>query len=502
MGTVDELRAELDGLPNDQARALVEWRLRFLDAARPKQVIDFSADPRNTIFAHPGRGWGKNVTGVNWICWDLACEPMFGHVIAPTHNDLRFVIFEGESGIMRWVPPVLIKHYNSSDMVLEFYNGSILRGFSAEKPERLRGPQCARLWSDELAAWLRMRETYDQALLGLRLGKRSMHLITSTPQPKELIRELINDPNVIKIAGHQRENRANLSASYLERNARLEGTRLGRQELAGTLLDAEELGVVRRSQWGRWPHDKPMPAFEIIVMSLDTAMSEDNIDVKKQKTDYTACTVWGGFRDKPKLDEKRERDLDKPPVVSSAKSRAKILLLDAWQERLGFPDLIARITKEKDRRYGDDTTILRPVYGDYMPTGMGRKPDIIIIEDKNSGRSARQQLRVENIPVVPYNPCDDKYMRLNLVAPLFTEGYVYAVTSETRPGEFKNWAEQVVISQVCSYSGEGSLEHDDGLDSATQALLWLERNWLRLEPPVYQRRGITRTPEGQNPYAS
>ena len=493
MDLIDEIREDLAGLKSPISRAMVEWRLRFLETARANQVIDFEADPRNTIFAHPGRGWGKNFTGVNWICWDLAREPLFGHIIAPTHGDVRFTCFEGESGVLRWLPEVLIKSYNSSDLVLEYYNGSILRGFSAEKPERLRGPQCHRLWSDELAAWLRMRETFDQALLGLRLGKRSMHLITSTPQPKELIRELINDDTVIKIGGHQRENIKNLSASYLERNARLEGTRLGRQELAGDLLDAEELGVVKRSEWQKFPHDEPIPSFDIIVMSLDTALSEENVDVKKQLTDFTACSVWGGWREKAR-DKRGE-------LIPDAKPIPKILLLDAWAERLGFPELVARVKREKDQRYGDDSSIYRPQFGDYIPQGVGRKADLILIEDKNSGISLRQTLRSEGIPVMPYDPADqNKYLRLNLCSTLFVGKYVYAVTSKVREGDFKTWAEPL-IAQVCSYSGEGSLEHDDLMDSATQALLWLMRNWLHMEPAVYTRRGIIRTPPGQNPYA-
>jgi phage terminase large subunit-like protein len=478
---------------------MVEWRLRFLDDPdfNPKQLVDFSKLKKDTLFFHPGRGWGKNVTGVNWLAWELCRRSTFGHVIAPTHNDLRYVIFEGESGILRWVPSILVRHYNSSDMVMEFYNGSVLRGFSAEKPERLRGPQCELLWEDEIAAWLRMRETHEQAIFGLRLGARPLHLITSTPQPKELIRELMADPSIIKVGGHQRENK-HLPPRYLEKMQRLAGTRLGRQELAGELIDAEELGVVQRSQWKRFPHDKPLPAFETVIMSLDTALGEENVDVKKQKTDYTACTVWGCWRERPKNVQDLPERLDDLLVIPQQQS--KILLLDAWAERLGFPDLIKRIKREKEQRYGNDTTVFRPALGDFMPTGMGRKPDLILIEDKNSGISARQQLRSENIPVQPYDPADqNKYLRLNLCAPMFVGGFVHAVASEHRPNEFKSWAEPV-IAQMCSYSGEGSLEHDDLMDSATQALLWLQRNWLRLAPPVHTRRGIIRTPVGENPY--
>lgn len=341
-----------------------------------------------------------------------------------------------------------------------------------------------------------MRETHEQADFGHRLGKRSLQLITTTPQPKELIRELFADASVLKIGGHWSENEGNLSPSFKDKMRRLEGTRLGRQELSGELLDAEELGVVKRTQWRVWPHDKPLPVFEIIIMSLDTAMSEDEIDVKNQKTDFTACTVWGGWRER-----KTRAD---GSIDYESKPEPRIILLDAWQERLGFPDLLAAVKRDKDKHYGASelAQAVRPLHGVIPAPFVGRKPDIILIEDKNSGISLRQTLRRDGIAVVPYNPGNqDKYQRLNLVAPLFVSGFVHAVASAVRPGEFRSWAEPV-IAQMCSYSGEGSLEHDDAMDSGCQALQWLDRNWLRNEPPTYKRQAPQRTPPGANPYAS
>src|SRR5213078_4954321 len=103
---------------------------------------------------------------------------------------------------------------------------------------------------------------------------------------------------------------------------RLEGTRLGRQELAGELLDAEELGVVKRSQWKPWDPKQRLPPFEIIVMSLDTAMTEENVDVKTQHSDYTACSVWGGFREAPTV-LPRDRFERSEPEVDEKTARAR-----------------------------------------------------------------------------------------------------------------------------------------------------------------------------------
>lgn len=483
-----DLREQLAALSLPEL-AKLNWRSRWLQTARQKQVIDFSVLQKNTVFAHPGRGWGKTLVLANWISWELCNDSgSFGHLICATHNDVRYVAFEGESGILRQVPEILIKAYNKTDAIIEFYNGSILRGFSAEEPERLRGPQCKYLGCDELAAWIRDRETLEQARFGHRLGTRSTCVITSTPKPKELIRELFADDSIIKIGGHMEENTANLAPSYIEQMNRLKETRLGRQELAGELLDAEELGIIKRSQWKLWPNDEPLPAFEIIVMSLDTALSEESVDVKKNRTDFTACTVWGGFR----LEDK------------AGKKIPKIILLDAWQERLGFPELLTRVKEDKEKHYGEDAISpqIIPLFGGRRQFGQGKKADIILIEDKNSGISLRQMLRRDGIPVVPYNPGRaDKFLRLNLTAPIFVGGFVYAVQSKIKPTEFRAWAEPV-IAQFCSYSGERSIEHDDLLDSGTQALLWLQRNWLGVVMPSFEKAPPKyNTRPGQNPYA-
>lgn len=505
--TDDDLAAQLESLSLHEL-AKIDWRSRWLSQARPKQIITFD-DPRfNTIFMRSGRGFGKTLAAVQWICWELCNSPDdFGHIVAPTYNDVRYTFIEGQTGVLRVVPECLIADYLKDDLIVKFYNGAILRGFPAERPDRLRGPQCRVLICEEISSWQYDRDTYDQARLGHRLGQRSLCLITSTPKPKEFIRELEKDPTIQKITGHTFENKANLSPTFLQQIQRLEGTKLGRQELAGEILDAEEDGVIKRSQWKVWPHDKPLPCFEIILLSFDTALSEENVDVKKNDTDFTGCTVWGGFRetlsDEDREQIAQERREGKVPMLSAA-GRPKIILLNAWQERLGFPDLLARAKLEMRAHYGSDAIkpFIRPVVGSARLENQGRKPDIILIEDKNSGISLRQMLQRGGVPVTPYNPGQaDKLLRLHLTAPLFVAGYVHAVQSENRPTEFKSWAEQV-ISQVCSYSGEGSLEHDDLLDSSSQALLWLSRNWLNQAPPVYRREGPQRTQPGQNPYGS
>ena len=116
-------------------------------------------------------------------------------------------------------------------------NGSRIKGFSAEKPDRLRGPQHHHAWCDELAAWSNP-ETFDQLQFGLRLGEYPQIMVTTTPRPTKIVKELLKDPDTVITRGSTYENKDNLAESTLVTlRAKYENTRLGRQELFGEILD-------------------------------------------------------------------------------------------------------------------------------------------------------------------------------------------------------------------------------------------------------------------------
>lgn len=243
-------------------------------------------------FILAGRGFGKTRAGGEelwWQAWNT--EKGFFHVIAPTQNDLKKTIFEGESGLLAIIPPELIKKYNGTDYVLTLANGSKILGFSAEKPERLRGPQCHGMWCDEMAAWGRLRETWDMARFGCRLGTRPRTIITTTPKPKPLIRELLNRKDVIIATGSTYENQANLAPSFLEElKKNYEGTRLGRQELSAELL-TDTPGAL----WNLQMFDdhrfnlatETLPEMTRIVVAVDPAVTNT------ENSDETGITVEG-----------------------------------------------------------------------------------------------------------------------------------------------------------------------------------------------------------------
>jgi phage terminase large subunit-like protein len=185
-----------------------------------------------------GRGFGKTRTGAEMIRARVAASTARRlALVAPTAADARNVMVEGESGILTISPPWDRPRYEPSKRRLTWPNGAIATLYSAEEPERLRGPQHDATWCDELGSW-RYPEAWDMLMFGLRLGDDPRVVVTTTPRPTKLIRALIADPTAVVTRGSTYENRANLAPAFLDQIIRkYEGTRLGRQELDAELLD-------------------------------------------------------------------------------------------------------------------------------------------------------------------------------------------------------------------------------------------------------------------------
>lgn len=470
--TADQLNAL-----TDEELEMLAWRLGWANQRRPKQAPPGGALDWTLWLIMAGRGFGKTMTGANWIAEAAIDDPgSFNGVIAPTLDDVRYTCFEGTTGILSYLPAALVDDYNKSSLIIYLTNGSLIRGFGSEKPERLRGPQHHRVWGDELAAWQNTRQTYDMMKFGLRLGRNPQFAVTTTPKPLPMVRELVKeceeDEKNAKLENRPRkkflvrgttyENRANLAPSFFDEVAKYEGTRLGDQELHGKLIDPEEDGIIRRSQWRMWKHDAPLPKFVTVVMSLDTAFTEKTFDKKTHEADPTASEVWGLFYIKTEL---------------------HAMLLDAWDDMLGLPALITRVREEMLVTYGE---IDKPMYGGpkipskyaTVAVHVGKGIDLCLVEDKGSGISLRQSLALENLLLEPYNPGRaDKLARVHQITPMFAHGRVWAVESEKRPGTFKSFMEKV-ISQVCSYHGPGTIDNDDYVDSMTQVLNYFMRVYI------------------------
>lgn len=233
----DPERQELLSGLSDEAKAQLAFRWRGWQA-RPAQVPP-DGDWRYWLVM-AGRGFGKTRLGAEWVRESVA-EFEFVNLIAATADDARDIMVEGESGILSVCPSWERPDYQPSKRQLVWPNGAKSLIFTADEPERLRGKQHMRVWADEIAAW-RYPEAWVQMTLGLRIGHDPRAVATTTPKPVPLIRELVKDPDCIVTRGATYDNLDNLADAFAGQIIRrYEGTRLGRQELDGELLEDEGL---------------------------------------------------------------------------------------------------------------------------------------------------------------------------------------------------------------------------------------------------------------------
>lgn len=201
----------------------------------------------NTWYVNAGRGFGKTRAGVEWVRAKVKQGAKRIAAIAATNSDIERVMVNGESGFLArcWSGDKTDKGvkmglplWSPTKRTLTWENGAQVQFFSAEEPERLRGPQFECAWCDELAAWNRDRDTYDMLQFCLRLGKHPQVCVTTTPKPTKLVRDIIKNKNTVVTYGSTFDNAANLAAPYLQTvKDQYEGTRLGRQELYAEIMD-------------------------------------------------------------------------------------------------------------------------------------------------------------------------------------------------------------------------------------------------------------------------
>jgi len=223
-----------------------------------------------------GRGFGKTRTGAE-VVRQWAKNYKYVNLIGATTDDARDIMIEGESGIMAVCPkderPDYIKHARK----LVWPSGCVSLIFTADEPERLRGKQHEKLWGDEIAAW-RYQEAWDQAKFGLRLGDRPQAILTTTPRPTKVMRELVKDPHCHVTRGSTYDNKENLAPTFFsEIITKYEGTRLGRQELMAELLDDTPGALWQRKgiDENRIPIDD-LPTMTRIVVAIDPAISSED----------------------------------------------------------------------------------------------------------------------------------------------------------------------------------------------------------------------------------
>ncbi|MAI90401.1 terminase family protein [Ponticaulis sp.] len=196
-----------------------------------------------------GRGAGKTRAGAEWLRGEvLAGRARRVALVGPTMNDVREVMISGDSGLLAIGHELEKPVYEPSRHRLSWPNGAVGYAFSAEEPDRLRGPQFDAAWVDEIAAWDKGEHVFDMLQFGLRLGEHPRLVATTTPKPVKLVKRLLADETCVKTRGASRRNAANLAPGFLDQmHAQYGSSQLARQELEGELVEDVEGALFRLS---------------------------------------------------------------------------------------------------------------------------------------------------------------------------------------------------------------------------------------------------------------
>lgn len=273
------LVSEPQDVQEDFLKELSEHELRALPYLFEFWAFDHQLPPegdwRNWVIMG-GRGAGKTRAGAEWVrsmvegskaddigrCGRIA-------LVGETMDQVREVMIFGDSGIMACSPPDRRPRWHASRKQLMWDNGAVAQVFSAHEPEALRGPQFDAAWVDELAKWKKSKDTWDMLQFALRLGEHPQVCITTTPRNVGVLKQVLKLPSTVTTHAPTEANKAYLAESFLaEVRARYAGTRLGRQELDGELLEDVE-GALWTSAGLDAGRVQQVPELDRVVVAID-----------------------------------------------------------------------------------------------------------------------------------------------------------------------------------------------------------------------------------------
>ena len=257
------------------------WDIFAHDHQRPPVL---AANEQNwlTWLLIGGRGAGKTRAGAEWIRAQALGLPPFATepvgriaLVGETEHDVREVMIEGVSGLLAIHDRRERPQWISSRKRLQWPNGAVAYAFSADDPESLRGPQFGCAWSDEMAKWRYAEAAFDMLQFGLRLGSQPRQMITTTPRPTALLKKLMTDPATIVTHAPTRANAFNLAPTFLKNvMARYAGTRMGRQELDGEIVEERADALWSRGLIESCRVDAA-PDLQRIVVAIDPPVSSN-----------------------------------------------------------------------------------------------------------------------------------------------------------------------------------------------------------------------------------
>lgn len=393
-----------------------------------------------------GRGWGKTRCGAEWVRHRIKSGDRRIACVAPTKGDVRRVMVEGESGLLNicWKGDrtyagreMGFPTWSPTNNTITWANGARAEFFSAEDPERLRGPQFHSAWCDEICAWTRMEETWDMLQFTLRLGKNPRILVTTTPKPVKLLRNILKPENiesgrVYKTSGSSYENSDNIN---LEALSEYEGTRLGRQELYAEILD-EAAGAL----WNR----KMIDDAQFNLPEDCIVHSEDGkaVDFKESRKEFAKKLTKVVVSVDPAITANEESDLTGIIVAGIDINGTAYILEDATDMYLPEQWAAKAIS----------------LYNEY-------EADLIVAERNQGGEMVRSTLRTvdDAVPIKLVHASRGKYARAEPVSSLYERGKV----------KHLKYLEQLE-EQMVTWEPLGSIGSPDRLD----AMVWAVTNLL------------------------
>ena len=289
-------------LPSDQRTQLIHSQFSEVERkliadedlwevwARPEQLYpghplssepDVDPDTWRYWLILAGRGWGKTRTGAEWVYDRIRShDARYIALVGPTVADTRDTMVEGPAGILNTGRPEERPEYFATKRKLVFPNGAEAHTYSADEPDRLRGPQHDTAWCDEPAAWRYAEDCWDMLMFGLRLGQDPKVAATTTPRPIPLIKRLLNDDHTHVTVGSTFDNVQNLAPAFKDAIiSRYEGTRLGRQELYAEILDDNPRALWHRNDISNArvaPDAAPHPStLKRVIVAVDPAVNAE-----------------------------------------------------------------------------------------------------------------------------------------------------------------------------------------------------------------------------------
>lgn len=406
--------------------------------ARPEQLIPRHCQCHNynhwrTWLIIAGRGFGKTRTGAETIRrWAEDAEAEYITLAAAKALDIRDVMIEGESGILKVSPNSFMPKYEPSKRRVTWPNGVKALLLSADEPDTFRGPQHAKAWADELAKWP-YPEAWDQMMLGLRLGKNPQVVVTTTPRPTKLIKGLIAAPSTHTTRGRTYDNIANLAQSFIDEVIKqYEGTRLGRQELNAEILDDNPGALWKRDQIDKL-RVRNAPMLRRIGVGVDPAVTS------KETSDETGIVSAG-----------------------IGECRCK-----------GVPEMHGFVLDDASGIYSPAEWAFKTVkiYRDRMANRIvaetNKGGDLVVSNIKTADRNAK---------VITVRASRGKIIRAEPIAALYEQGRIHHVT--TFQGQFDK-----LEDQLCDWNPLMSSDSPDRLD----ALVWvLSDLMLGASRPIYE----------------